>query len=1011
MNSLRVEQLKTIVQILEADPAQYHVSGMSFYNDYLQKLGASLPIDAPRPEAQFSTHNFSDSEYDSSDADSDVASEDLEVLEQEARNLSTAISNADSSYLEGCPAINARALGRQRGASLGLDTRQRGESTASAIEGAVTRQRTESTASAMEGLQNLEASDDQNPSIPLQNLLTLFQEYANFGVSKSRPDGKDPTISSSRLVKMLKDCSLLNNELTPACVDIVYSKCMGKGRKMDFDSFLGALEVISQLLDVPLEVFTALLEANVTEGPHLTAVTVPDKVALHTTKTPEPPKAAHLEHRTLQDERAQYEASLRSHCNPEDLIPKEDHNIKQAIRHGRRLSAIIIDEDINAGKGLPPLDTVGLGQSFAQALQAPADGKNDGGKAIDPLFIIYHKYATFGRSKHESAKHKLDCTRFVRLFQDHKLLNKKLTQVALELMFFKACAKGERTIDFVRFLGSLSVVGEVLGVCPESLSEKICSFQGRTLGEAAPLPTGPQLLTNMMPGGEHGPLSTRSPPLAGAPVSHTHSNWAGSLRDSPTAHAQSPHRPKPSSPKAAPKWNSSPHRDGKSTSSPSPRAGGGGISPGLIEKLKLADAPEAERTLPATMGSDAASPEGALESPRSDGEGESQVEQAERRARRLSKHLLFGDLRSVRQEDKELDGALLGKGFMPILLEAMNEKEAAFVMEELHDMFKHYCCFGLGLHTPLERVELKIDSMRFAKLLRESGLLDKVLTGAVCDMLFAKFKSPKQKRLSFLQFLGMLPTMSKIKRVGTAELVAHMTEVYREKNPKESLVFTRSRSKHHAFKCTGKMTKTWKPATPPLEQIDHGDSWRSSPSNSAEMAREQQSPPYDLNDIECAELLMGNSPPVEASPVQPHLHDESLDNIEPRLVQRLRLLFESYAIFGCSGRAQDGRGEKGEGSTLSHLKLDGMRFAKLCRECNLLDTSLTPSRVDSVFVQSKPPGERKMAFDVFLGALLMIAQIKEISSVDLFARMVTNDGPTSPPRIPRSKSPMASPRT
>eukprot|EP00854_Cymbomonas_tetramitiformis_P008212 gene8212-9760_t len=879
MNSLRVEQLKTIVQILEADPAQYHVSGMSFYNDYLQKLGASLPIDAPRPEAQFSTHNFSDSEYDSSDADSDVASEDLEVLEQEARNLSTAISNADSSYLEGCPAINARALGRQRGASLGLDTRQRGESTASAIEGAVTRQRTESTASAMEGLQNLEASDDQNPSIPLQNLLTLFQEYANFGVSKSRPDGKDPTISSSRLVKMLKDCSLLNNELTPACVDIVYSKCMGKGRKMDFDSFLGALEVISQLLDVPLEVFTALLEANVTE------VTVPDKVALHTTKTPEPPKAAHLEHRTLQDERAQYEASLRSHCNPEDLIPKEDHNIKQAIRHGRRLSAIIIDEDINAGKGLPPLDTVGLGQSFAQALQAPADGKNDGGKAIDPLFIIYHKYATFGRSKHE----------FVRLFQDHKLLNKKLTQVALELMFFKACAKGERTIDFVRFLGSLSVVGEVLGVCPESLSEKICSFQGRTLGEAAPLPTGPQLLTNMMPGGEHGPLSTRSPPLAGAPAEGC----------------------------------------AEMELVPSPRR---------KEHLFA----EAERTLPATMGSDAASPEGALESPRSDGEGESQVEQAERRARRLSKHLLFGDLRSVRQEDKELDGALLGKlqgamlvaagsaagaliqlllvqsslreaemggseeqrrgdvceGFMPILLEAMNEKEAAFVMEELHDMFKHYCCFGLGLHTPLERVELKIDSMRFAKLLRESGLLDKVLTGAVCDMLFAKFKSPKQKRLSFLQFLGMLPTMSKIKRVGTAELVAHMTEVYREKNPKESLVFTRSRSKHHAFKCTGKMTKTWKPATPPLEQIDHGDSWRSSPSNSAEMAREQQSPPYDLNDIECAELLMGNSPPVEASPVQPHLHDESLDNIEPRLVQRLRLLFESYAIFGCSGRAQ-----------------------------------------------------------------------------------------------------------
>ena len=74
-------------------------------------------------------------------------------------------------------------------------------------------------------------------------------------------------------------------------------------------------------------------------------------------------------------------------------------------------------------------------------------------------------------------------------------------------------------------------------------------------------------------------------------------------------------------------------------------------------------------------------------------------------------------------------------------------------------------------------------------------------------------------------------------------------------------------------------------------------------------------------------------------------------------------MFESFASFG-------------ETSKGAAAMLDGTRFAKLCRDCGLLDRSVTATQVDLIFAKSKPHGARKIAFREFVQALALIAEVK-----------------------------------
>jgi hypothetical protein len=69
-------------------------------------------------------------------------------------------------------------------------------------------------------------------------------------------------------------------------------------------------------------------------------------------------------------------------------------------------------------------------------------------------------------------------------------------------------------------------------------------------------------------------------------------------------------------------------------------------------------------------------------------------------------------------------------------------------------------------------------------------------------------------------------------------------------------------------------------------------------------------------------------------------------------------------------------GAKQHASGASEAAMDNPKFAKLCRDAQLVGRSLTASDVDLIFAKAKPPGERRLTFEHFKVALALIAEKK-----------------------------------
>lgn len=89
---------------------------------------------------------------------------------------------------------------------------------------------------------------------------------------------------------------------------------------------------------------------------------------------------------------------------------------------------------------------------------------------------------------------------------------------------------------------------------------------------------------------------------------------------------------------------------------------------------------------------------------------------------------------------------------------------------------------------------------------------------------------------------------------------------------------------------------------------------------------------------------------------------------------KLRDVFDKYALFGNRASLMTPNSTP---KKPTEVQLDGMRFAKLIREANLLDATLITSvEVDIIFAKVKPKNERKIKFDDFLRAIKFIGQKK-----------------------------------
>lgn len=89
------------------------------------------------------------------------------------------------------------------------------------------------------------------------------------------------------------------------------------------------------------------------------------------------------------------------------------------------------------------------------------------------------------------------------------------------------------------------------------------------------------------------------------------------------------------------------------------------------------------------------------------------------------------------------------------------------------------------------------------------------------------------------------------------------------------------------------------------------------------------------------------------------------------------------------------------GSSLSDIfqtfaqgkEMDGKTFAKLTKDCNLLDKKLTSTDVDLVFAKIKDKAARKITFDQFKNGITQMAAKKGITDAELQKHICEAGGP------------------
>jgi hypothetical protein len=74
------------------------------------------------------------------------------------------------------------------------------------------------------------------------------------------------------------------------------------------------------------------------------------------------------------------------------------------------------------------------------------------------------------------------------------------------------------------------------------------------------------------------------------------------------------------------------------------------------------------------------------------------------------------------------------------------------------------------------------------------------------------------------------------------------------------------------------------------------------------------------------------------------------------------------------GFCQFGAGRTNSGNIT--MELDGTKFNKLAKECDLIDKKFTSTSVDMIFSKVKPKGSKKISYELFLEALRHIAEQK-----------------------------------
>jgi len=74
-------------------------------------------------------------------------------------------------------------------------------------------------------------------------------------------------------------------------------------------------------------------------------------------------------------------------------------------------------------------------------------------------------------------------------------------------------------------------------------------------------------------------------------------------------------------------------------------------------------------------------------------------------------------------------------------------------------------------------------------------------------------------------------------------------------------------------------------------------------------------------------------------------------------------------------------------------EMDGREFAKLCKDCKLLNKKVTTTDVDLAFAKVKTKGARKITYDQFVAALNIFADKEKVPHGEYHAKIAGSHGP------------------
>ena len=279
--------------------------------------------------------------------------------------------------------------------------------------------------------------------------------------------------------------------------------------------------------------------------------------------------------------------------------------------------------------------------------------------------------------------------------------------------------------------------------------------------------------------------------------------------------------------------------------------------------------------------------------------------------------------------------------------------------EALQKVFARFAGFGGGGGAGSGAKEM--DSSKFAKLCKECRLLDKkTLTPTDVDLIFTRSKPKGKRKISFEEFkvaLGMIAAKKEVEEERLRELVLASG------GPASS--GTRA-DKDGILK---RMTDSSQYTGAHKARFDASGKGR------GKAGREDVGRDAKVDDL--SQLVDRDNGDVKTRKVKTSSGKEAISSLEEA--------FARFAGFGGGGGAGSGAKE-----------MDSSKFAKLCKECRLLDKkTLTPTDVDLIFTRSKPKGKRKISFEEFKVALGMIAAKKEVEEERLRELVLASGGPAS----------------